>query len=151
MGSTSMARTSLVVQRLRNRPPIPGTQVQSLVWKESTYCGATKPMHHNSESMCSAGHVLQQSSHCNAKLAFCNKQEPLLISTRERPCTATKTQQKINEFLNISMVNEEGPEPSTEFGSMVVPGDLCQSTFQQVMMWRESYSSGLRCESGIRT
>ena len=150
VGSTSMARTSLVVQWLRICLPIPGTQVWSLVQKDSTYCRATQPTHHNSESTRSTAQALQQRSHCNVKFAVCSKQQPLLISTRESPCTATKTQQKINEFLNISMVNKEGPEASTGSGSTVVTGDLCQSTFHRVMVWRESHSSGLRHESGVR-
>ena len=39
--------TSLVVQWLRIRPPIQGTQFQSVVWEDPTRCGANKPMHHN--------------------------------------------------------------------------------------------------------
>ena len=48
------------------------------------------------------------------------------------------------------MVNKGGLEASTGFGSMVVTGDLWQSTFHQVMVWKESHSSQLRRESGIR-
>ena len=40
-------RASLVVQWLRIRLPMQGTQVQSLVWEDPTCRGATKPMHHN--------------------------------------------------------------------------------------------------------
>ena len=40
-------RTALVVQQLRIYLPMQGTQVQSLIWEESTHCGATKPIHHN--------------------------------------------------------------------------------------------------------
>ena len=39
--------TSLVVQWLRIRQPIPGTRVSSLVWKEPTRPGATKPVSHS--------------------------------------------------------------------------------------------------------
>ena len=39
--------TSLVVQWLRIRLPTQGTQVQSLVYKDSTCCGGTKPLCHN--------------------------------------------------------------------------------------------------------
>ena len=35
------------VQWLRIHLPIQGTQVQSLVWKDSTCYGGTKPVHHN--------------------------------------------------------------------------------------------------------
>ena len=38
---------SLVVQWLRIRLPMQGTQVQSLVQEDPTCCEATKPMHHN--------------------------------------------------------------------------------------------------------
>ena len=39
--------TSLVVQWLRIRLPMQGTQVQALVWEDPTCCRATKPVHHN--------------------------------------------------------------------------------------------------------
>ena len=39
--------TSLVVQWIRNHLPMEGTQVQSLVWENSAYHGAFKPVHHN--------------------------------------------------------------------------------------------------------
>ena len=39
--------TSLVVQWLRIRLPMQGTQVQALVWEDPTRHGATKPMRHN--------------------------------------------------------------------------------------------------------
>ena len=39
--------TFLVVQWLRIRLIIQGTQVRSLVWEDSTRLGATKPMHHD--------------------------------------------------------------------------------------------------------
>ena len=38
---------SLVVQWLRICLPVQGTQIQSLVCKDSTRCGQTKPLHHN--------------------------------------------------------------------------------------------------------
>ena len=38
---------SLVVQWLRVRLPMPGTQVRSLVWDDPTCRGAAKPVHHN--------------------------------------------------------------------------------------------------------
>ena len=41
------AGTCLVAQWVRIRLPMQGTRVQSLVWEDSTCCGATKPMHHN--------------------------------------------------------------------------------------------------------
>ena len=39
--------TSLVVQWLRIRLPMQGTQVRALVRKDPTCCGATKPGRHN--------------------------------------------------------------------------------------------------------
>ena len=52
-------RTSLVVQWLRVRLPMQRTRVQSLVQKDSTRCGATKPVHHSYWS----GHA-QESTRC---------------------------------------------------------------------------------------
>ena len=47
-GSKSAAPwSSLVVQWLEIHLPTQGTQVQSLVWEDSTCCGATKSLHHN--------------------------------------------------------------------------------------------------------
>ena len=43
--------TSLVVQWLRMCLPIQGTRVRSLVWEDSTYCRAAKPMGHNEDSV----------------------------------------------------------------------------------------------------
>ena len=39
--------TSLVVQWLRIRLPVQGTQVRALVWEDPTWRGATKPVCHN--------------------------------------------------------------------------------------------------------
>ena len=39
--------TSLVIQQLKIHLPMQGTRVQSLVWEDPTYLGATKPMCHN--------------------------------------------------------------------------------------------------------
>ena len=39
---------SLVVQWLRIPLPMQGIQIQALVWKDPTCCGAAKPVHHNS-------------------------------------------------------------------------------------------------------
>ena len=40
-----LIRTSLVVQWIRICLPMQGTPGQSLVWEDSTRCGATKPKH----------------------------------------------------------------------------------------------------------
>ena len=39
--------TPLVVQWLRIHLPMQGARVPSLVWEDSIYHGATKPLHHN--------------------------------------------------------------------------------------------------------
>ena len=39
--------TALVIQWLRIYPPIQGTEVQSLLWEDSTSLGATKPLRYN--------------------------------------------------------------------------------------------------------
>ena len=39
--------TSLVVQWLRIRLPMQGTQVQSLLWEDPTHHETTKPLKHN--------------------------------------------------------------------------------------------------------
>ena len=41
--------TSLMIQWLRIHLPMQGTWVGPLVLEDPTYCGATKPVHHNSE------------------------------------------------------------------------------------------------------
>ena len=48
-----MWRASLVVQWLRICLSMQGTRVQSLVQEHPTCLGATKPVHHNYESLCS--------------------------------------------------------------------------------------------------
>ena len=40
-------RTSLVVQWIGIHLPMQGTQVQSLIWEDSTCWGTAEPMHHN--------------------------------------------------------------------------------------------------------
>ena len=40
-------RTSLVAQWIETHLPVQGTWVQSLVWEDSTCCGASKRVHHN--------------------------------------------------------------------------------------------------------
>ena len=42
----ALFRTSLVVQWLKIYLSMQETQVQSLVWEDPTYLGATKPIHH---------------------------------------------------------------------------------------------------------
>ena len=47
MPAKCQAGASLVVQWLRIRLPVQGTQVQALVQGDPTCCGATEPVHHN--------------------------------------------------------------------------------------------------------
>ena len=46
-GLNMSIRASLVVQWLRIRLPMQGTQVCALVREDPTCCGATKPVRHN--------------------------------------------------------------------------------------------------------
>ena len=73
-------RASLVVQWLEVCLLMQGTWVQSLVWEDPTCPGATKPGH-------------------------CNKEWPLLTTTRESPNIASKTQhsQKLIIIIIIKM------------------------------------------------
>ena len=81
-----------------------GAWVQSLVWENSTYHGASKPVCHNDWA-----HVLQllkptclrlvlcnKRSHCNEKPAHCNLR---LVSSfqLEKACTAIKIQHSQNK------------------------------------------------------
>ena len=103
---------SLVAQWLWIRLPMQGTRVQALVQEDPTCRGATKPVRHNYwactlepvshnywarvPQLLKPTHLepvlRNKRSHCNEKPVHCNKEQPLLTSTRERPCAATKTQ-----------------------------------------------------------
>ena len=105
---TEQLGTSLVVQQLRIRLPMQGTQVRALVQEDLTCRGATKPMHHNywacvprllspratTAEACvpRAPWSTTERSHSNEKLVHHNKEQPPLVTTRESPHTATKTQ-----------------------------------------------------------
>ena len=84
---------SWVVQWLRIRLPMQGTQVRALVWEDPTCCGATKPVRHNYRAcalepvshnywvcllqlpkpMCLEPVLRNKRSHCNEKPAHRNK------------------------------------------------------------------------------
>ena len=85
-----LAVTSLVVQWLRTCWPVQGTQVQSLVWEDSTCHKATKPTHHRArmtQSLCSAtGEATAMRSPC--------------ATTRESPRTAMKARSRQKEMIN---------------------------------------------------
>ena len=86
--------TSLVAQWLRIRLPMQGTRVRALVREDSTYCRATKPVHHNYWACALEpashnywAHVPQllkpvhlepvlhnKRSHCNEKPVCCNEE-----------------------------------------------------------------------------
>ena len=97
-----------------------GTRVQFLVLVDSTWHGATKPVHHNNwvcalepESHSYWPYVLQllkttclepvlrnKRSHPNEKPTYRNQEWPSLIATRESLCTAMKIQ--CNQSKNVS-------------------------------------------------
>ena len=69
-------RASLVVQWLTIRLPMQRTQVQSLVWEDSTCQGATKPVQHNYWSQCTMRWepVLCSKSHRSEKLCTATRE-----------------------------------------------------------------------------
>ena len=106
-------RASLVVQWLRIILPMQGAQVQSLIWKSPTCCGATKPMWgyywpvfyaHKPQLLSQStaapeSHMLracalQQRSHCHEKPTHHQDEEPPPTAAGEtrpqqwRPSTA---------------------------------------------------------------
>ena len=56
-----------MVQWVRICPPVQGTQVQSLVWEDSTCHRAAKPKSYNTEAHAPTAHALQQGCRCNEK------------------------------------------------------------------------------------
>ena len=113
--------TSLVVQWIGICLPMQGTRVQSLVLGDSTWHGATNPVHHDDwvcalepESHSYWPHVLQllkttclepvlrnKRSHPNEKPTHHNQEWPSLIATRESLRTAMKIQ--CNQSKNKSV------------------------------------------------
>ena len=65
--ATFYIRTCLGVQWLRICLAMQGTQVWSLLWEDTTWCRATKQMHHKYWSPHALGPVLHKRSHCNKK------------------------------------------------------------------------------------
>ena len=63
----SLVGTSLVVQWLRICLTIQGIWVQSLVWKDRTCHGATKPMHHNYRAHALESMLCSKRSHHSKK------------------------------------------------------------------------------------
>ena len=63
---------------LRIHLAMQGTQVQFLVWEDTTYCEATKPKGRNYWSLCTEP-VHWKRSHWNEKFAHCNEEQSLLV------------------------------------------------------------------------
>ena len=112
--------TSLVAQWLRIHLPMQGTRVQSLVRKDPTCCGATKPVHHSYwacplesvshnywahvpqllKPVCLEPVLCNKRSHHNGKPMHRNEEQPLHAATRESPRVATvPTQPKITKII----------------------------------------------------
>ena len=67
--SEELRGTSLVIQWLRIHLSMPDTWVWPLVWKDSTWCRATKPIHHNHWSPNPNARALQERSYRSKKPA----------------------------------------------------------------------------------
>ena len=98
--------TSLMVQWIKTRLPILGTLVRSLFWEDPTCCGAqlslcatTTDPHSRTCDVTTEAHVLEPVHH--------NMSAPLLSTTRERLCVATKTQcsQKVTGIIIKGLTN----------------------------------------------
>ena len=85
-------QTSLVVQWIRIRLPMQGTQVRSPVRENSTGGTASNPAHYNNEP----GHLEpvlhDERGHGNGKPVHLNEGQSPLTATRESLHTAWKTQ-----------------------------------------------------------
>ena len=97
---------SLVVQWLRIGSAMQGTHAPSLFWEDPTCCGAqlslcatTTDPHSRTCDVTTEAHVLEPVHH--------NMSAPLLSTTRERLCVATKTQcsQKVTGIIIKGLTN----------------------------------------------
>ena len=92
--------TSLIAQWLGIHLPVQGTQVQCLVWKDPTCCGATQPMSH---SFWAPVHLEPTShdkrSHSNKEPKRHSEEEPRPLQL-EKTHTATKTHHSQNHPIN---------------------------------------------------
>lgn len=91
-------QTSLVVHWLRIHLPMQGTWIQFLLWEDSTYHGATKPVcpncwAHTLEPLCS---VTREAT--GEGCAQEQERPPLLAAARESLRTETKTQHSQKEI-----------------------------------------------------
>ena len=111
---------SLMVQWRRKCLPAQGTWVRSLVWEDSTWCGATKSVHHNywarllqlpkaacTYSLCATTReAVSRRSPCTTAREWLT-----LPATRERASKARKTQRsqkQINTLLKLTQ--DKDPE-----------------------------------------
>ena len=99
--------TSLVLQCLRIHLLMQRTQVQSLVLKDSTFQGTTKPESHNYwaymlqllKPVCLEPVLLNKRSHHNEKPLHPNKEQPLLATTRESPRSNKRASTAISKLI----------------------------------------------------
>ena len=89
--------TSLVIQWLRICLQMQGTWVQSLVWENSTYSKATKPMSHNYWAP-ALEPVLHKRSLCNT-----TRECPLLSTPRESPGQQQRPSTAKNKYIYFKM------------------------------------------------
>ena len=73
------------------------TQIRFLVQENSTLLWATKPVHHNYQASEPRVKALQQEEPQGWESQPCNKEEPLLTSTKESSSTAMKTQHNLKK------------------------------------------------------
>ena len=87
VGFKIIPAASLVAQGWRIRPPMQETWVWSLVWKDLTHRGATKPVRLNYWA-CAPTAIRE--AFATRSLCTAARQELPLTATRESPCTAAK-------------------------------------------------------------
>ena len=61
------------------------TEVQSLVWEDTTCCRAAEPISQNHGLSALEPVVCNKRTHCNEKPAHHNQSRPLLSTAREKP------------------------------------------------------------------
>ena len=82
-----------MVQWLRIHLAMPETLVQSLIWGDSTCCGAAKPVHDNYRARESWNpHSMTKEATAMRSPLVTTREKSLLTATRESPRAAAKTQ-----------------------------------------------------------
>ena len=85
--------------------PMQETQVQSLVWKDSTCHRAAKPTCHNYWSPGALDpYSVTRETTAVRRLCTATREQPLLAATRERPGAAVKTQHSQNKFFKDGLM-----------------------------------------------